>query len=125
MDSANSKKYPLRPGMSATVDIITKTENGVLSVPIQSVVLRPDTFKKGAILSAIDQDKLKECIFLIENETVKKVFVQTGIQDDDFIQILNPKDLTGEVVSGPYATVSRKLRNEDVIEISKEVKEEK
>ena len=125
VDSTNNKKYPLRPGMSATVDVITNTENGVLSVPIQSVVLRPDTFKKGEILSAIDQDKLKECIFLIENETVRKVFVQTGIQDDDYIQILRPNDLTGDVVSGPYATVSRKLRDEDVVEISKELKEEK
>ncbi|MAZ36598.1 efflux RND transporter periplasmic adaptor subunit [Salibacteraceae bacterium] len=125
VDSTNNKKYPLRPGMSATVDVITNTENGVLSVPIQSVVLRPDTFKKGEILSAIDQDKLKECIFLIENETVRKVFVQTGIQDDDYIQILRPNDLTGDVVSGPYATVSRKLRDEDVVEISKDLKEEK
>jgi len=125
VDSTNNKKYPLRPGMSATVDVITNTENGVLSVPIQSVVLRPDTFKKGEILSAIDQDKLKECIFLIENETVRKVFVQTGIQDDDYIQILRPNDLTGDVVSGPYAAVSRKLRDEDVVEISKDLKEEK
>lgn len=125
VDTASSKTYPLRPGMSATVDIITNTENGVLSVPIQSVVLRPDTFNKGDILSAIDQDKLKECIFLIDDEKVKKIFVEIGIQDDDYIQILVPKDLSGEVVSGPYATVSRKLHNEDVVEISKEVKKEK
>lgn len=125
VDTTNKKKYPLRPGMSATVDVITNTEKDVLSVPIQSVVLRPDTFKKGEILSAIDQDKLKECIFIIENEKVKKVFVQTGIQDDDFIQILKPTEIEGNVVSGPYATVSRKLREEDDIEVSKEVKEEK
>ena len=40
MDSVSGKKYPFRPGMSATVDIQTETRNKVISVPIQSVTTR-------------------------------------------------------------------------------------
>lgn len=125
IDTTQSKKFPLRPGMSATVDVITNTENDVLSVPIQSVVLRPDTFKPGEMLSAIDQDELNECVFLLDGDKVKKVFVETGIQDDDYIQILKPNDISGKVVKGPYATVSRKLRSEDKVEILEGDKESK
>ena len=111
--------------MSASVDVITNTENDVLSVPIQSVVLRPDTFKTGEMLTAIDQDELNECVFLLDGDKVKKVFVETGIQDDDYIQILKPNDISGKVVKGPYATVSRKLRSEDKVEILEGDKESK
>ncbi len=120
VDTLSNMRFPMRPGMSATVDIITNTENEVLSVPIQSVVLRPDTFKPGQILSAIDQDKLKECVFLLEEGKAKKVFVTTGIQDDDYIQILKPITLSGDVVSGPYATVSRKLKDNGAVEVKEE-----
>lgn len=125
IDTTQSKKFPLRPGMSASVDVITNTENDVLSVPIQSVVLRPDTFKTGEMLTAIDQDELNECVFLLDGDKVKKVFVETGIQDDDYIQILKPNDISGKVVKGPYATVSRKLRSEDKVEILEGDKESK
>ncbi len=125
IDSLNGKKFPMRPGMSATVDIITNRKSGVLSVPIQAVVLRPDTLKPGEILSSVDQEKLKECVFLVEEGKAKKVFVKTGIQDDDFIQVLSPIELSGEVVDGPYATVSRKLRDGEGVEVLDEVKEEK
>lgn len=39
----SSSDSPFRPGMTATVDVLTKREKGVLSIPIKSVTMRPDT----------------------------------------------------------------------------------
>jgi HlyD family secretion protein len=35
------KKYPFRPGMTASVDIITEIKNGVIAVPLSAVTTRP------------------------------------------------------------------------------------
>jgi HlyD family secretion protein len=48
---------PFRPGMTATVDIITETKSNVLSVPISSVVVKSDT---AAVKEIKVDDLMKE-----------------------------------------------------------------
>lgn len=112
-------RMPFRPGMSASVEILTNSVENVLCVPIQSVTTREEKAKK-----ATDSDKeadglakeekkvtkdIKEIVFVTIGDTVAMVQVKTGIQDDAYIEVLS--GLTGEetVVSGPYSAVSRKL----------------
>ena len=53
--------YPFRPGMSATVDIRTKSAYGIVSVPIQAVTTRKDTASgKGAGGSPDKTEEKKE-----------------------------------------------------------------
>ena len=102
IDVANFK-----PGMTATVDIITEKINNALSVPIESITLRYDSIS----------DKKIECVFLILDDKVKKVNVKTGIQDIDFIQIKEGLSLNQKVVSGPYDVLNVKLNSQSKIEI--------
>ncbi len=102
VDVANFK-----PGMTATVDIITAQLDNVLSVPIESITLRYDSIF----------DKKIECVFLILDDEVKKANVKTGIQDIDFIQIKEGLSLNQKVVSGPYDVLNLKLNSQSKIEI--------
>ena len=102
VDVANFK-----PGMTATVDIITAQLYNVLSVPVESITLRYDSIF----------DKKIECVFLILDDEVKKANVKTGIQDIDFIQIKEGLSLNQKVVSGPYDVLNLKLNSQSKIEI--------
>ncbi|MEM6966274.1 MAG: efflux RND transporter periplasmic adaptor subunit, partial [Bacteroidota bacterium] len=100
------RTFPFRPGMSASVDINTDTQIDVLSVPIQSVTTREEENNEKK-----DTDTIREVVFVMQSDSVKLVDVQTGIQDDEYIQILSGLDAGVEVVSGPYSAISRKLEH--------------
>mgnify|MGYP002382231576 CR=1 FL=1 len=112
-------KYPFRPGMSAAVEIFTKTVENVLTVPIISVTAREDkTDKKDQmdkdaeakkVSSGFQNDKIKEIVFAVVGDTVAVREVKTGIQDNDYIEVLSGVNEGDEVVSGPYSAISRKL----------------
>jgi len=115
------KKMPFRPGMSATVDINTNTEKDVISIPIQAVTTREkkkDEMKKDSTEDksasadkASKEDEIEEVVFVYEADTARMVKVVTGIQDNEFIQILSGLQPDQEIIIGPYSTVSRKLEN--------------
>lgn len=117
-----TKPYPFRPGMSASVEINTETTDNVLSVPIQAVSTREiDQDKKKGKAKKVSQnndDDLKEVVFVAspDADTVQMVVVKTGIQDNDYIQILSGLTEGQKVVVAPYSAVSRKLKEGMVIE---------
>jgi len=119
----NGKSSPFRPGMSASVEINTHTEEGAVSVPIQAVTTREDKKDKdkGSARKVknkeAEEDEIKEVVFVASGDTVKMVEVKTGIQDDSYIQILSGVSIGEEVITGPYAAVSKKLEQGDEIEI--------
>ena len=119
-------KSPFLPGMSAQVDVKTKSVVGALAIPVQSVTTRDLEAKKDAKPSDEDGIKVKdkkdqtdasakkrvtEVVFVAIGDSVAKRAVTTGIQDDKYIQILTGLQEGDEVVSGPYSTVSRKLKS--------------
>jgi HlyD family secretion protein len=119
---------PFRPGMSTTVDIQTKTEANVLTIPIQAVTTRADTTGK-TVTERIDNDRNKreeeeekeidtritEYVFVYDEGIARMVEVKSGIQDNAYIQILSGLDEGAEVISAPYRAVSRTLRNNDQV----------
>jgi len=114
LDTAQAHLSPFRPGMSATVDILTETQKSVISVPIMAVTTRAsdDSTKKSE--SGIEE--LDEVVFVHQNGKIKKVKVKTGIQDMNHIRILEGIKLGDEVVSAPYTAISKLLRDSmDVI----------
>ena len=127
-------KYPFRPGMTASVEIITTRKAGVLSVPLAAVTTRGDEKdKKGpdqqqqqdhqvvnadaAKAAAKKEDKI--VVFVNENGKAKMVEVKTGISDYDNIEILSGIDETKEVVVGPFLVVSKRLKDGDKITATK------
>jgi HlyD family secretion protein len=115
--------------MSASVDINTETQKGVLSVPIQTVTTREgeqeDENEENKEQSKKKNEEIKEVVFVMSADTVKMVEVKTGIQDDENIEILSGLKEGEEVVTGPYSAISRKLKAGMQVRIEDKDKKEK
>ncbi|WP_396212093.1 efflux RND transporter periplasmic adaptor subunit [Flavobacterium sp.] len=117
---------PFRPGMTATVDIITKRKEKVIGVPISSVVVKSDTtaVKKFEMEDSEEEkikpksDKKYECVFVKVGDKAKIRIVKTGIQDDTNIEITSGLKKGDVVIIGPYTTVSKDLNSGDKVVIS-------
>jgi HlyD family secretion protein len=125
----------LRPGMSASVDIETQTVRHVVAVPIQSVTVRSresgktaeqlkqDREKRtGVNLSELEKqarNELQRVIFLKERDKVNLVPVQTGIADNNFIEIRSGVKEGDEVVSGTYTAISKDLKDGSKVKIER------
>ncbi len=116
---------PFRPGMTATVDIITKTKNKVVGVPISSVVIKSDTTAvKITDVKDEDEEKLKpksdkkfECVFVKVGDKAKIRIIKTGIQDDSNIEVLEGLKSGETVITGPYTTVTKDLQSGDKVKV--------
>ena len=128
---------PFRPGMTATVDIITKRKEKVLGVPISAVVVKSDTTatKKNDIITD-DTDKIQskndkkfECVFVKVGDKAKIKIIKTGIQDDTNIEVISGLDKGDVVITGPYTTVTKDLNSGDKVkaktDVSKKGKDKK
>ena len=119
-------KYPFLPGMSATVEILTDTRKGIISVPIQAVTTRGDdgTVKKAseqmekvgtsdtnAKEVAPKEPEQHEVVFVIRNNLAWKKRVKTGIQDNTRIEILEGLAVGDEVIVAPYGLISKTLKD--------------
>ncbi len=116
---------PFRPGMSANVEIQTNKVYNAISLPIQAVTSRDDTTSgKVSILSKPIEDKsnssenkevaktkVNEFVFLYKNGTVIMQKVKTGIQDNNYIEILEGINDNVEVIVGPYTAINKDLKN--------------
>ena len=117
-----SENYsPFRPGMTATVDIITRKKNNVIGVPISAIVIKNDTTStKGAKNSSAPADQKFETVFVKEGNRAKLRVVTTGIQDNRNIEILTGLKEGETVITGPYTTVTKTLKDGDEVQIIKE-----
>lgn len=140
-DPSKPKKFPFRPGMSASADIQTKTHRDVLSVPINAVTTRDkkDTASEGTKTKDVKKtgnatadndnanggnapvtaaDDLLEVVFVLQKDnTVKLVTVKTGIQDINNIEITEGLNEGDEVITGPYTIVSKTLKNKTKVKV--------
>ena len=103
----NSK--PFLPGMSATVEIKTKTKENVIAVPIQAVIAK-DTLINGSI-------ETKEVVFIENKNTALMKLIKTGIQNDTYIEVLEGLNGNETVISGPYNTINKELKSGDKIKL--------
>ncbi len=123
----NPRFSPLRPGMSATVDIQTETALNISTLPIQAVTTRADTTgKEKSLREKREEEKSKkeeskedeefhEYVFLYDNGIAKMQEVKTGIQNNTFIEITEGLEDGQEVIVAPYRAVSKKLKNGDEV----------
>lgn len=142
-------RYPFRPGMTASVDIVTTRKENVLSVPLAAVTTRnPD--EKGSVENnegnnnnddnnngggksqvtdsskpKAPEKKDKVVVFVNENGVAKMVEVKTGISDYDNIEITSGLTEASDVVTGPFLDVSKRLKDGDAISIKKKEEKEK
>jgi HlyD family secretion protein len=104
-------KFPFKPGMSASVEIQTRRERNILSVPVNAVTTRDfaDSLKK----KNEQINEVRQVVFVFDENT-KKVSVRdvkTGIQDNQYIQILSGLKEGEQVVIAPYGAIARTLKD--------------
>jgi len=118
--------YPnFKPGMSATVDIKTKTAQNVVTVPIQAVTVRDiselsdkkDESGDSEDQESIQEEDLRRVVFKVIDGTAKVQEVETGISDNTHIQIMSGIENGEEIVTGSYRILSRELADGDAVEI--------
>jgi HlyD family secretion protein len=110
----------LKPGLSASADIIVAEKKQALGVPISSLVLRD---KAGADKTAPAGAKEEEGIYTVENGRVKFVPVAKGITGGMMIEITSGLEEGQDIVTGPYASL-RELKDGVLVKVEgkKEVK---
>lgn len=109
----NENRFPFRPGMTASVEIITDKKVDVLSVPLAAVTTREEI----RVDSTDKSSDLQELVFMVENDKAVLYQVKTGISDFENIEIVTGLKEGEKIVSGPYHIVSKKLKDEDLIKV--------
>ncbi len=119
---------PFRPGMTASLEILTDKQAGVLAVPIQAVTTRADTSDLPAYQrkkeSEVDDDEIFEIVFVHNEGRAELRVVKTGIQNDEHIVILSGLSEGEEIITGPWTAVSKTLRPNSMVEQMQENTEE-
>lgn len=109
-----TNRYPFRPGMTASVEIITQKKENVLAVPLAAVTTREGknvTTEQGST-------RPQELVFVVEGNTAKMVEVKTAISDFENIEIVEGLTEGQQVISGPYFVVSTELKDGDLIKVA-------
>ncbi|MGN6151872.1 MAG: efflux RND transporter periplasmic adaptor subunit [Lysobacteraceae bacterium] len=115
----------VRPGMTVSANILTDTRQSALSVPIQSVTLRPVAqWRKAASeptgsKPVVDKDGYVQLVYVVENGKAVARQVKVGIQNEDRVEILDGLKEGESVVSGSYRAISRDLNDGDAVEVGK------
>ncbi len=140
IDSTSGNFYPFRPGMSATVDILTETRENVISVPISAVTTRIKKEGGGTVEVkdeiaenknksedeqeekevVVKREEKQEVVFRFKDGRVEKVEVKTGIQDNNNIEILEGINEGDEVVVAPYNAINKILKDSMQVKVVKE-----
>ena len=141
LSSTSGKGFPFKPGMTASVEVITDRKPNVVAVPIAAVTTRlpekeaePTDDKNQNTSAQTETDKptrkeaIKEIVFVnVGGKAVQRV-VKTGISDFENIQIVSGLKSGEQVIAGPFLAVSKTLKEGDLIvkrDPTKEKKKEK
>jgi HlyD family secretion protein len=114
----------LRPGMTASAEIITEVCDDCLSVPIQSVAVRT-LDQLGAAPAAEgeepefqpDRDGFVEIVWVVVDGRAQARQVKTGIQSQNYIEIADGLGEQDQVVIGNFRAISRDLTDNAVVAV--------
>ncbi|HHE54994.1 MAG TPA: HlyD family efflux transporter periplasmic adaptor subunit, partial [Caldithrix abyssi] len=122
-----------RPGMSTTVDILTKRMDNVLKVPIQAVTVRSKKEiegkeKKNSKATSEDEKQnekdLQEVVFVYKDGKALIKPVKLGISDDTHYAVLEGLEEGDMVITGPFRVLTKTLKNGQTVRIKKEGKKD-
>ncbi len=108
-DMPDDVRNALRPGMSATATITTKTKNNVVAVPLEAIVEKappspsPTATIAGTAPTPSTGEKPKSIkgVYLLEGNKVRFIEVTTGITGEADIEITSGVKPGMEIVRGP------------------------
>ncbi len=98
----------LKPGLSATGDIIVARKEGVLAVPVSAIVVREKEEGHGS--KKIEE----EGVFIVENERTRFQPIKRGIIGEMDVEVVEGLQEGQEFVAGPYSAL-RELKDGQLI----------
>jgi len=110
VDMPDEIRNGLRPGMSATATITTKTKNNVVAVPLEAIVEKapsPSPSPAATIAGNVptpstgEKPKSVKGVYLLEGSKVRFIEVTTGITGEADIEITSGVKPGMEIVRGP------------------------
>jgi HlyD family secretion protein len=108
----------LKPGLSATTDIITAEKTDILAIPISALVLREKEDNEEE-----KKDEQEEGVYVVEENRVKFFPVEKGILGEMMIEITTGLEEGQDIVVGPYSAL-RQLKDDILIKSEEKKKEE-
>jgi HlyD family secretion protein len=116
----------LKPGLSASADIITAEKKQVLAVPISALVLKEKKIEAAATTEPTKdkKDTEEEGIYVVENSRAKFVPVKKGVMGELMIEIVSGLNEGQNIVVGPYDAL-RQLKDGVLIKPEAKKTEEK
>ncbi|HEV3468872.1 MAG TPA: efflux RND transporter periplasmic adaptor subunit [Pyrinomonadaceae bacterium] len=112
----------LRPGMTATANVTTKTKQNVIAVPLQAIVEKSPSptptpaagQAPAAPAEAAAEKKDVKGVYVLDGNKVKFVPVETGITGESDIEVVSGLQPNMEVITGP-SRVLRTLKENDTV----------
>jgi HlyD family secretion protein len=109
----------LRPGMSATATITTKTVENLIAVPLQAVIEKqPEAAASPAVPNSVptpgDKPKPIKGVYILDGNKVKFVEVTTGITGESDVQVTSGLSEGQEVITGP-SRILKTLKDGDIV----------
>ena len=99
----------LKPGLSASADIITAERKDALAIPISSLVLKE---KENG--DETDDSEQEEGVYIIKESRVKFQPVNRGIMGELMVEILSGLEEGQEIATGPYNAL-RQLKDNTLV----------
>jgi HlyD family secretion protein len=106
----------LKPGLSASADIIIAKKENVLAVPISALALRDKTGDNQN-----SEKEQEEGVYIVEESRVKFMPIKKGIMGELMIEITSGLEEGQDVVVGPYSAL--RLLKDDTLIKAEEKKE--
>jgi HlyD family secretion protein len=117
-------KFVFKPGMSASVEIQTRREHNILSVPVNAVTTRdwPDSVKKLHKENPEGgSEDIRQVVFVYDPKAKQVALrdVKTGIQDNQYIEIISGLKSGEQIVIAPYGAITRLLKDKSKVSVVK------
>lgn len=98
----------LKPGLSATADIIVAQKKGVQAVPVSAIVVREKESGSGS------KKNEEEGVYVVENERARFQPIKRGIMGEMDVEIMEGLKEGQEIITGPYSAL-RELKDGQLI----------
>jgi HlyD family secretion protein len=112
-------EHQLKPGLSASADIIVAERKEVLAIPIAALVIREAVQAKDKTSPETSLKKEEqEGVFLVEHRRARFQPVQKGIMGGMMVEIISGLNEGQEIVTGPYSAL-RDLKDGNLLKVER------
>lgn len=126
----NPGTFPFRPGMTASLEILTDHKDNVLAIPLSAVASRalnaegkkkdkraPEEKTEAEKRREESSQEKSEVVFVFANQKVEMRKVKTGIADFEQVEVLEGVKEGEKIVTGPFTAITKTLNDGDEVRI--------